>query len=143
MRKIGWKRAFCDMIAVAGSISCALSALALDALPCFPRGEEYAFYAVASSSARRETSEAPFAYKLTELTAGESVRYSGQRYAEIAERFDAKLLFTETVGGVTNYYLYSPFLGDGIALNGVCVNLHVAAGREETVVGTPIIFGGD
>ena len=51
-------------------------------------------------------------------------------------------MFTETEGGVTNYYLYSEKLGEGIALGGYVVNLHIAVRGERTAVGTPMIFGG-
>ena len=81
-------------------------------------------------------------YKLFTPVAGESARYAGDRCEGIREQFSARLLFTEEVCGVVNYYLYSPRLGEGVVLNGFLVNLHIAVGEEQTAVGTPLIFGG-
>ena len=121
----------------------ALFALALHSSPVFGRGEGYEISLGASSSAEQIVTENPLLVKL--LCAGEkgeSVRYEGDRYEELKSSFDAELLFTETEGSVTNYYLYSPKLGGGIALGGYLVNLHVAVRENRTAVGTPVIFGG-
>ena len=121
----------------------ALFALALHSAPVFDRGEGYEISLGASSSAEQIVTERPLLLKMFKSDAqGESVRYDGDRYEELKKAFDAELLFTETEGGVTNYYLYSPKLSGGIALNGYLVNLHVAVRENRTAVGTPIIFGG-
>lgn len=121
----------------------ALFALALYSSPVFERGEGYEISLGASSSAEQIVTDNPLLVKmLYSGTKGESVRYEGDRYGELKNAFDAELLFTETEGNVTNYYLYSPKLGGGIALGGYLVNLHIAVRENRTAAGTPIIFGG-
>ena len=121
----------------------ALFALALHSSPVFDRGDGYEISLGASSSAEQVVTEHPLLVKMLCSDAkGESVRYEGDRYEELKNAFRAELLVTETEGGVTNYYLYSPKLSGGIALNGYLVNLHVAVRENRTAVGTPIIFGG-
>lgn len=111
--------------------------------PVFEKGKDYTFYTEANSSAKMVISQNPAANKLLlGAVAGESVRYRGDRYEELKERFRAELLFTEEVCGVKNYYLRSPFLGEGIDLYGKRFNLHIAVSAEETAAGTPLIFGG-
>ena len=75
--------------------------------------------------------------------------YDGGRYLtkegiaqEIATRYDAKILFTEEVDGVVSYYAYTTRWQDGLYINGVKVNLHIAVGKGNLAVGTPIIFDG-
>lgn len=79
---------------------------------------------------------------------GESVRFSHEGRGaetlanEIADKYGAEILFTESAGGVTSYYCYTDDWENGLELNGVTVNLHVAVSKTECVVGTPIIFDG-
>ncbi len=80
---------------------------------------------------------------------GESVQFafSGETETEaerIAALYGGRILFTEEVLGVTSYYGYTPNFSDGVNINGVRVNLHIAfcKERETCVVGSPIIFGG-
>ena len=85
---------------------------------------------------------------------GESVStlkstYEGGRYAlnedlarDIAARYGATILFTERVGDCISYYAYTEKWQDGLSINGVKVNLHIALDCERLTVGTPIIFGG-
>lgn len=79
---------------------------------------------------------------------GECVRMDlqgkdGGRYAlNMISSFDGELVFMEEACGRTSYYAYAQGLGEGIWLYGKKVNLHVAVGEEECVVGTPIIFDG-
>ena len=61
---------------------------------------------------------------------------------EIATRYDAKILFTEEVDGVVSYYAYTTRWQGCIDLNGVKINLHIAVGKGNLAVGTPIIFDG-
>ena len=126
-----------------GALSCALFAFALWQFPVFGGGESYELYLGDSSSAQILSSQNPALDKLLHTgVKGESVRYSGDLYAEIKARFHAELLFTEEAADVTNYYLYAPALGDGLLLAGERVNLHIAVGHGQTAAGTPIIFGG-
>ena len=119
---------------------CALFAFVMTRLPVFARGEGYEVYYTASSSG--QAVRGSFFEKLKSVTAGESVRYAGNKVAEIATDFRAELLFTEEACGVENYYFYSPELGGAVMINGNPVNLHIAYGGEQTAVGTPLIFGG-
>ena len=78
---------------------------------------------------------------------GESVFFScvgdGEQAAlGIFEEYGGRVVFVETVGGVTSYYGYADGLGKPIALYGRKINLHVAVEKSRVVVGTPIIFGG-
>lgn len=137
-----FKRAAVALGIAALSVICAAFAYALRRAPAFSSGERYELYYTASSSELMEETNAPFYRKLLSVTAGESVRYSGDRYQQIKEQFRAELLFREETEGIVNYYLYSPLLGDGVLLNGYAVNLHVSVGAEQTAAGTPLIFGG-
>lgn len=122
---------------------CAFFAYALLRRPVFEGGGSYELYLGASSGARIVQSDFPARDKLLYANVrGESARYAGDRYLELKEKFRAELLFTERAAGVTNYYLTSPLLGEGIALEGGVVNLHIAVSGDTTVAGTPLIFGG-
>lgn len=121
---------------------CAFFALCLWYSPVFEKGESYEVSYGASSSAQTKRTDMPLFEKLTGAVAGESVRYTGNRYEVIREKFGATLLFTEEACGVVNYYLYSPVLGGGVELYGQRVNLHIAVSSGQTAAGTPIIFGG-
>lgn len=127
---------------VALSLGAFVFTLLLYRAPAFEKGNGYELYFGASSSAQCIRTEHPLLYKLTCAPKGESVRYEGERYEELKEKFGATLLFTENVCGVTNYYLYSPLLGEPVLLNGYAVNLHLAVSGEQTAAGTPLIFGG-
>ena len=61
---------------------------------------------------------------------------------EIADKYKAKILFTEEVLGTVSYYAHTWIWSDGIAVNGQKVNLHIAIGESGYVVGTPLIFDG-
>lgn len=122
---------------------CGAFALLLLHAPVFGGGEGYELYLSPSSSSLVVLSDDPLLDKLLlGETAGESVRYEGNCAQEIADRFRAELLFTETAGGIENYYMYSPMLKGGVELNGYTVNLHIAVSETQTAAGTPLIFGG-
>ena len=61
---------------------------------------------------------------------------------EIAQKYQAEILFSEEVNGIISYYAYVSAWSDGVWLYGQKVNLHVAVGETNLSVGTPIIFGG-
>ena len=121
---------------------CVFAAYALLRAPVFENGLYYELYC-GTSSAEIVLSENPALTKLVRLDVrGESVRYGGNRYEELKEKYAAELLFTEEAAGVVNYYLYSKKLPEGVWLNGKKINLHIAVSEEQTAAGTPIIFGG-
>ena len=126
-------------------LACALSAwlvCALHAAPVFTGGYGYELYC-GTSSAEIIRTDAPAAVKLVRFDIrGESVRYEGDRFAELQKEFSAEVRFTERAGGVVNYYLYSPKLKSGVVLEGREINLHIAVSETQTAVGTPLIFGG-
>ena len=75
--------------------------------------------------------------------------YEGGRYEtkmeivrDLTEKYHAKILFIEEVGGVTSYYCYTPAWTDGLILYGKKINLHIAIGGNQLAVGSPIIFDG-
>ncbi len=86
---------------------------------------------------------------------GESVRLNLEEKAEgqfktqeiaqeLLRKYGAKLLFKEEAAGITSYYAYTARFGNGIFINGMEVNLHIAVCRETKtcVMGSPIIFDG-
>ncbi len=81
---------------------------------------------------------------------GESVCFTikeekGEKEAfarSLVKRYGGEILFIEEIGGAVSYYAYIPKWGQGIALYGKQVNLHIAVSEENCKVGTPIIFGG-
>lgn len=135
-------RMFGSIISVALVAGCACLFYFVLRSPKLEAGESYTFYLGESSSARAVTSKSPLAKLFLGEVKGESVVYCGDRYAEFAEKYCAKLLFTEHLNGVTSYYLYSPKFGGGISLGGEVINLQIAVSDGQTVVGTPLIFGG-
>lgn len=140
MRKLF--RSFVQIACVVGVFLCAFAAFALTRLPAFAQGKNYEVSFNANSSAQAVVTDNPFLVKLTRKTAGESVRFEGDRYEELKKQYRAKLVFSENVAGVENYYLYSPLLGKPVDLGGKLVNLHIAVSAEQTAAGTPLIFGG-
>lgn len=131
-----------QLICAAAVFICAAAAFCLTRLPVFAQGKAYELYDSANSSGQSEVTKFPLLHKLTHLTAGESARYAGDRKEELAARYRATLVFCENVAGVENCYYYSPLLGDPVDLGGRLVNLHIAVNAEQTVAGTPLIFGG-
>lgn len=61
---------------------------------------------------------------------------------EIAELFQAEILWQEQAGGTHSFYCFTPNWGTGAIISGRAVNLHVAVRGNRCVVGTPMIFGG-
>ncbi len=125
---------------IGACLICGAFAYALTRSPVFD-GDGYELYAGTSSAAVIVT-DSPATLKLTLPVAGESARWEGDLAAELLARFEAKVLFCEEVCGIRNYYCHSPQLGEGVLLNGVRVNLHIAVSGDRTAAGTPIIFGG-
>lgn len=104
-------------------------------------GEKTFFLDSASSQGVRATELSPF--QLFRVK-GESVciKTDENTLERILSLYDAKVRFTEKVSGVTSYYCYTEKWSNGIMINGVKINLHIAVGESQTFVGTPIIFGG-
>ena len=130
------------LIAIALMLGCGVLFFIVLRSPKLEQGLSYTFYLGESSSARAVTSKSPLAKLFLGDVKGESAVYCGDRYEEFAQKYGAKLLFTERLNGVVSYYLYSPKMGKGVALGGETVNLQIAVSDGQTVVGTPLIFGG-
>ena len=139
-------RRFLQLLKTTGIIvlaaGCVLFALLIAASPVFEQGEGYELSLGSSSSARQIFTDCPALDKLLHTVKGESVRYVGNRYEELKNRFHAELVFTEEACGVTNYYCYTPLLGSCVSVNGYDINLHIAVSEGQTAAGTPLIFGG-
>jgi hypothetical protein len=105
-------------------------------------GERTFYLKSPSSQAKMKESFSPLEMFLIK---GESVVFFCENrektLAKIMEEYAATLLFEECAGGSISYYCFTPKWADGIALNGVFVNLHVAFNGEHCAVGTPLIFG--
>lgn len=113
----------------------------------FDAGEVYIFYTQSASSNAQIVlvngkNAAAAKYSVRSL-AGESTSYrdSAAAFAQ-AEKYGAKLVFTERAGGVDNYYYYSARLGGTVLIGGAAVNLHIAVRADSAAVGSPLIFGG-
>ena len=80
------------------------------------------------------------------LVKGESVvlpcENREETLAKIIEEYAAVLLFEECAGESVSYYFYTPEWTDGVTIDGVFVNLHVAFNGKQCAVGAPLIFGG-
>lgn len=77
---------------------------------------------------------------------GESVVFACENreetLAELLALYGAEALFTEEAGGTVSYYCVTPRWLDGVVIEGVFVNLHIAFDGELCAVGSPLIFGG-
>lgn len=121
---------------------CMFSLHALSAAPVFDRGISYELYFGSSSAGIVSAKDPALAKLFCPAVKGESAVYEGDKRRALEEKFHARLLFTEEVAGVTNYYYVTPDLRHGVAVNGQTVNLHIAVSADRTKVGTPLIFGG-
>ncbi len=106
-------------------------------------GERTFYLHSASAWAEQKSSLCIFELPLVQGESVECFIASGEKFLEkTLEKYAAQVCFTECVNEILSYYCYSAKLGEGIVLNGVAVNLHVAIQGGRAVVGTPIIFGG-
>ena len=60
---------------------------------------------------------------------------------EILVKYNAELIFTESIEEGISYYAYSSDIPYVKTINGKKINLHIFIGKEKTVVGSPLIFG--
>ena len=127
-------------------LACLAAAGALFVLrhaPSFAGAARYTLFLGENSSAEAVVLEGDaLPLLLSPEVRGESAVYQSDCAEELLRAYRARVLFIEEAAGTVSRYCYSPFLGEGILLNGVCVNLHIAEGEGRTAVGTPVIFGG-
>lgn len=126
--------------------ACLASAGALFVLrhaPSFAGAARYTLFLGETSSAEAVVLEGDaLPLLLSPEVRGESAVFQGDRAEELLRAYRARVLFIEEAAGTVSYYCHSPLLGEGLLLNGEEVNLHIAAGREQTAAGTPLLFGG-
>ena len=60
----------------------------------------------------------------------------------IAKKYNAEIVMTEDVCGVSSFYAYTNLWKEAIYVNGRAVNLHIAVNGTACAVGYPIIFDG-
>lgn len=106
-------------------------------------GDNGRFYFYNSSSLAGSVKTDDFCVAAYMLRTGESVTIDeSEDYRKIFSEFDAQLVFTEEIEEGVSYYGFSEQLKYKKVLNGKVVNLHVFVGKDYTVAGTPIIYGG-
>ena len=106
-------------------------------------GDEYLIYTVDGSSLAEQVScDTPF-YPFMARVKGESckIEKSGFDVEEFFKSYNAEIMFSESVDGVTSYYGYSKDIKFLKKIGGKAVNLHVAVAENSVTVGSPIIFG--
>ena len=127
-------------------LACLASAGALFVLrhaPSFAGAARYSLFLGETSSAEAVALDGnALPLLLSPEVRGESAVFQGDRAEELLRAYRARVLFIEEAAGTVSYYCHSPLLGEGLLLNGEEVNLHIAAGREQTAAGTPLLFGG-
>lgn len=107
-------------------------------------GEGKEYYDAAHSSAKKINADDRAIDIIKVIGAGaESVTLALEcSLDEILARYNAHVVFTESVGEVTSYYCRAYALGGGVRIRGRIINLHVASAPYGYTVGTPIICGG-
>lgn len=63
-------------------------------------------------------------------------------YSSLVKSLGGKLVAKEILKDSINYYYYSERLPKREVLKGKAVNLHVSAGKNRVIIGTPIIYCG-
>lgn len=115
---------------------------------------EHTFYLYSASSQALQKEKITL-YELSSLR-GESVRFSidgntsgnidgneGETLVkEILEVYGGEIVLVEEACGVRSYYCYTPRISKRVFVEGKPVNLHIAIGKTQAAVGSPIIFGG-
>ncbi len=103
--------------------------------------EETTVYSMRESS---QAGEKFPCYALVNGKVGESCEISEEDFSlsECIKYFKAEIIFSETAGGVTSYYLYSPSISRSKTLRGEKINLHIAFDNGRVVMGSPLIYGG-
>ena len=98
-----------------------------------------------SSSSQAVIKESIFPWEFFDVE-GESVLFPCENREEtlsqLLQKYNAEILFEEHAGGSVSYYCLTKKWTDGIKIDGMFVNLHVAFNGAYCAVGSPIIFGG-
>ena len=109
----------------------------------FGLNENYVVYKVDGSSCAVQTVIDTLYYPFMARVKGESCKIErlGFDVKSFFDRYNAEIVFTENLEGVTCYYGFSDDINFCSMLNGKLVNLHVAVAKDYVTVGSPIIFG--
>ena len=136
---------FLKLAALAVSSLCVFAAIAaFNATTCFAEGESYTFFCGDTSrDCRIITVESGAALKKLTLRGinGESTAYPELDIAEFLDEVNGQIIFTEELTDSTNYYC-SANLPYSVELYGKQINLHICVKEGQTIVASPIIFGG-
>jgi hypothetical protein len=112
--------------------------------PLFSKYSENFIVYVGSNSSNAEilTVDSKDYMSLKKVT-GESVKISSSNFDvyDFFEKYNAEIVFTETVDGVVSYYGYSKDIKYQTIIGGKRINLHVAKAKNLVTVGSPIIYG--
>ena len=75
---------------------------------------------------------------------GENLTYQTTNFdlQENLKKYSAKLVITEKLNGIINYYAYTPYIKYCVMVGGKKVNLHFSVEEDIVNFGSPIIFGG-
>ncbi len=119
---------------------------------------EHTFYLYSASSQALQKEQITL-YELSNLR-GESVRFpldgktngstDGSAYGNegetlvkaLLETYGGEVVLVEEACGVRSYYCYTPHISKRVFIERKPVNLHIAIGKTQAAVGSPIIFGG-
>ncbi|HIR39370.1 MAG TPA: hypothetical protein IAB90_03205 [Candidatus Coproplasma stercoripullorum] len=129
---------------VACFAACAACLTAFNSNTCFAEGESYTFFCGDTSrDCRIITVESGAALKKLTLRDinGESTAYPELDIAEFLDEVNGQIIFTEELTDSTNYYC-SANLPYSVELYGKQINLHICVKEGQTIVASPIIFGG-
>ena len=124
---------------------CILGCWGINNKPIFSDyASEYTVYLQNSSNFSKVKKANNLQYFLTFNKSGESCFVNQEQFnaLELANRFNAKLVFTEEVEQGINYYFYSKEIKYSQKLNGHKVNMQVFVASDYAVLGCPIIYGG-
>ena len=112
--------------------------------PLFSKYSENFIVYVGSNSSNAEilTVDSKDYMSLKKVT-GESAKISSRNFDvyDFFEKYNAEIVFTETVDGVVSYYGYSKDIKYQTIIGGKRINLHVAKAKNLVTVGSPIIYG--
>lgn len=104
--------------------------------------DSYELYVGSASSNARIITVDEKSFPFVQKVSGEGVTLDDDiTVQEITEKFDAKLIFTESVAEGVSFYAYSEKIGYKAVVRGEKVNLHVFVGKDYVKVGSPIIYG--
>lgn len=112
-------------------------------VPIFKKiSDTYELYLGSASSLAEIVKVSDKVYPFTNDVKGEScVIDKNIPVEEILQSFNAELKFVEITDDGKNYYAYSNDIKYVKVIDGKLINLHICVGKNQTKLGSPIIFG--